>query len=475
MLTDMILFTFILGYSLYIEPSTSLICPFSPIQNSNLFLIPTWNQFKSLKDFTACVIQSDQISISYFVISCSTFIQSLPKFQHFIKNKVLDLPTDSISNIKLLPFPLTRLLQLLYQKSFWDELLLQYFKEFHPMNPLFSIQLFNQKTATPTLLNAMYYCAYQSSKNCPYEITEYMDKLADQNIKKIVKNASIDNVRALIIHTILAQWGGNLALAKSLQAHPSRMCYLLRLHLNYNKLLQSDCYNRDILFCMARSCNIGLSSSYNFTPSYIESYKKPGPYLYDKKWQLLELDCSTLFFKFVNVTSITIWFPILFKLETNSFHKTWTYKIKELKELYESTAQTLDSLKEKYYLYKSTIAPFETMLKMTYHEAVTEMYELLKHKNKILQPTEISIILDHCHELYHVLSTAEEYSSFFQFFAHVIGLHYLNIYPKCSSLEKQRTKQRLLNLLLFMKDKFHPYFSLNYLLLKTGYNSLDEN
>ncbi|KXN64720.1 hypothetical protein CONCODRAFT_80920 [Conidiobolus coronatus NRRL 28638] len=112
---------------------------------------------------------------------------------------------------------------------------------------------------------------------------------------------------------------------------------------------------------------------------------------------------------------------------------------------------------------------------MTYHEAIIEMYELLKHRNKILQPSEVSVALDHCHELHHALSSAEEYSPYFQYFAHIIGLHYLNIYPKCSSSEKQRTKQKLLDLILFMRDKFYPYFSLSYLILKTGYDSLDEN
>jgi hypothetical protein len=177
----------------------------------------------------------------------------------------------------------------------------------------------------------------------------------------------------------------------------------------------------------------------------------------------------------VNVSSNTVWLPLFFKLEANSFHRNWNYKIKKLNTLYESTAQILDSLKEKYSLFKSTIAYFETGLKMSYHEAIIEMYEVLKHRNKILQPSEVSVMLDHCHGLYHTLSTAEEYSMYFQFFGHVVGLHYLNIYPKCSPREKQSTKQRLLDLLLFMKDNFNSYFSLNYLILKTGYDSLDQN
>ncbi|KXN70162.1 hypothetical protein CONCODRAFT_163469 [Conidiobolus coronatus NRRL 28638] len=359
------------------------------------------------------------------------------------------------------------------------------------MSPLFSIQSFDRKTASPNLLNAMYYCAYMFSKKRPNEITEYMEKLADQNIKKTVKNASINNMRALIIHTNLAQWGGNLNLAKSLQAHLCRMSYLLGLHLDYNKIPQEDRYNRDILLCMARMCNIGLTGSLSFAPNYITGYKKSESYLYDTKWQLpgpnsiiysenemknqLYSHCSTLFFKFANVSSNTVWFPLFFKLEARSFHKTWTYKIEELKDLYESTVQILNGFKKKFYLLKSTIALFETTLKMTYHGAVIEMYEVLKHRNKTLQPSEVSIILGHCHDLYHTLSTAEKYYPYFQYYAHIIGLHYLNIYSKCSSSEKQRTKQRLLDLLLFIRDKFYSYFSLNYLILKSGYDSLCDN
>jgi hypothetical protein len=337
----------------------------------------------------------------------------------------------------------------------------------------------------------MYYCAYQFSKQRPNEITEYMDKLANQNIKKIVKNATIDNIRALIIHSSSAQFRGNLVLLKSLQAHLSRMCYLLGLHLNYNKLLPVDRYNRDLLFCMARTCGIRTSRSYNFAPNYLTNYKKSEPHLYDTKWQLPQSNsliysineienglysrCITTYFKFINISTDIAWFPSFFKLEANNFRKTWTYKIKELKDLYETSAKILKDLIDKHYIYKSTIAPFKAYLKAAYYEALIEMYEILKHRNMTLQPIEVSIILEHCHNLYHVLVTGENYGPYLQYLAHFIGLHYLNIYPKCSSLEKQRTKQRLLDLILFMKDKLYSHFNLNYLILKTGYDSLDDN
>jgi hypothetical protein len=337
----------------------------------------------------------------------------------------------------------------------------------------------------------MYYCAYQFSKQRPNEITEYMDKLANQNIKKVVKNATIDNIRALIIYTTLAQFSGNLVLTKSLQAHLSRMCYLLGLHLNYNKLSPVDRYNRDVVFCMARICDIHISGTYNFAPNYLTNYKKSKPHLYDIKQQLPQSNsliysingienelysrCSTIYFKFLNISTDIAWFPSFFKLEANNFRKTWTYKIKELKNLYETSAKILKDLIDKYHVYKTTIAPFETYLKTTYYEAIIEMYEILKHRNKALQPNEVSVILKHCHYLYHILLTAETYNPYFQYYTHFIGLHYLSIYPRCSSLEKQRTKQRLLDLIVFMKDKLYSHFTLNYLILKTGYDSLDDN
>jgi hypothetical protein len=318
-----------------------------------------------------------------------------------------------------------------------------------------------------------------------------MDKLANQNIKKVVKNATIDNIRALVIYTTLAQFSGNLVLVKSLQAHLSRMCYLLGLHLNYNKLSPVDQYNRDVVFCMARICDIHISGTYNFAPSYLTNYKKSEPHLYDTKWQLPQSNsliysmneienelysrCSTIYFKFINISISIVWFPSFLKLEVNNFRKTWTYKIKELKNIYETSAKTLKDLIDKHHIYKSTIAPFEVYLNVTYHEAIIEMYEILKHRNKTLQPNEVSVILGHCHDLYHVLLTTETYNPYFQYFAHFIGLHYLNIYPKCTLLEKQSTKERLLDLLLFMKDKLYSHFTLNYLILKTGYDSLDEN
>jgi hypothetical protein len=481
-----------IGYPIYSELSTSSTKDFRPIENNELFLLDTWDQFKSLGEFTSCIIQSDQFSFAYFTISCSTFIQSMPKFQYFIQSSTADLPSCSMTQSTVLPYPLTNPLQLLYQESFWNELIAIYFTEVHPKCPLFSIKAFDHKKASPLLLSAMHYCAYKFMKVQPSELTEYMEKYKEQNIKKIVKKVSIDSLRALVIHTYMAHWGGQIELTKSLESHVCRMSYLLGLHLNYKNMASIDRYNRKVLLRLILRANRNLSGSLCFTPNRLIELEKDHDILYNQKWQIpsshslihspnqlenqLYSLCLTQFFKFTDIAGITIWFPSFFKLEMATFNLIWQSKVDTLKDIFENTLQGFEILKIKHKDFKSSIESFEVQVKMQYHEAVIELYELLKQKNKSLKPKEISCILNHCNGLYKVLIMHKNYSPYFLFFAHIVGLHYLNIYPKCSNTEKLKTKQKLKYLLLFMKDKLYSQYSLNYLILKMGYDTLsDEN
>ncbi|KXN70169.1 hypothetical protein CONCODRAFT_17847 [Conidiobolus coronatus NRRL 28638] len=480
-----------IGYSLCIEPSISSTRGLQPIENNTLFLMPTWEQFRSLKEFATCIIRSDQISFPYFIISCNTVIQNHPKFQKFVRNREIDLPSSKAINSLILPYPLTSALQLLCQESFWDGLISIYFNEFHVMCPLFSIQSFSKKTASPALLSAIYFSAYNFSKHKSKEITDYMGKLAAQNIKKIVKNASIDNLRALVIHTFIAQLEGKLTLAKSLQAYLTRMSYLLGLHLECGKLSPIDRYNRNLLYCSVRAANIEFSGSYNFSPSYLTEFGKEELNLYDPKWQLptrsspiyfenqaenqLYSISLTIFSKFCDILIRTVHIRAFFNLETNYFNKIWRSKLNNLKTIFENTSKELEGLKVDFPEFGAKVDPFQTLAKMQYHDCVIDMYEMLKHKSKSLKPCEISAILEHCHGLYQAITAAQDYNPYFQFYAHIIGLHYLNIYPKCSESDKLRTKQRLKSLILFIKDKFFSYYSLNYLLLRTGIDALDDH
>jgi hypothetical protein len=359
------------------------------------------------------------------------------------------------------------------------------------MYPLFSIRSFSKKTASPTLLSAIYFCAYQFRKQHQNEISEYIEKLAAKNIIKIVKNATIDNARALVIHMFIAKLGGKLTLVKSLQAHLSRMSYLLGLHLNYAKMSPIDRYNRNLLFHVARTINIGLSGSHNFAPNYITEFGSEDSNLYDPKWQLpsphspiyfknpienqLYSLCLSQFFKFTHTSARNIWFPSFHNKEASTFNNIWNSKADTIKTVYKDIIQGLEELKLNYSEFRQKVESLETHVKIGYHEIMIEMYEILKHKNKLLQPGDIASILHHCHELYKIITTSSDYSPYFQVFCHIVGLHYLNVYPKCTATQKQTTKQKLQGLILFMKDKFQHHFSLNYLILKTGYDLIDEN
>lgn len=417
-------------------------------------------------------------------------IQTLPKYQQFIKNKVIDLPSEILIENSNLPFPITSSAQLICQDSFWENQLHTYFKDFHVKIPLFSISSFDKKSASPSLLSAMYYGGYIFSKCHETEVWDYMKKFATQNIKRIIKKASIDNLRALIIHTHISQWIGDLSLVKCLQAHTTRMSYMLGLHLDPKNLSSTDRYNRSLLFCAVKTINIGFSGSQNCTTSYLTELGTESPNLYDPGWQVpvqnspnysenvLENQLYALslveHFKFVDLIIKAMWFPSFYNLETNTFNNIWNSKVTKLNEIYNSTMLAFENMKLEYVDFQDKVETHETQLKLTYQEAIIEMYELLKHKNKNLLPCEVTSILDHCHSMYQIFSSKNDTTPVANFFANIIGMHYLNIYPKCTPEEKVRTKQRLQDLILYIKNSFYSYFSLNYLILKTGYDLLNE-
>ncbi|KXN70166.1 hypothetical protein CONCODRAFT_7307 [Conidiobolus coronatus NRRL 28638] len=49
-----------IGYSLCIQPSTSNTKDTQSVQSYEFFLLPNWNKFRSLKEFTSCITKSDQ-------------------------------------------------------------------------------------------------------------------------------------------------------------------------------------------------------------------------------------------------------------------------------------------------------------------------------------------------------------------------------------------------------------------------------
>jgi hypothetical protein len=318
-----------------------------------------------------------------------------------------------------------------------------------------------------------------------------MEKLAIQNIKKILKNATIDNLRALVIHTFIAQLDIKLSLAKTLHSHLTRMSYLLGLHLECNELSPIDRYNRNILYNAVRIVNLKLSGSQNLSPNYLTEFGKETLKIYDTLWQLpspsspiyfdnqtenqLYSICLTKFSKFSEIATRAIYIPSYYSLEANAFSKIWKTKIDKLKVAFDRTLQEFEELKASHSEFEAKVNQFQTQVKISYHDSVIDLYELLKHKNKNLKSDEITATLEHCHNLYQAIKKVEKYNPYHQFFAHIICLHYLNAYPKCSDIEKIATKQRLKELIQFINEKFYLSFSLSYLLLKTGYDSLDDN
>jgi hypothetical protein len=456
-----------------------------------VYSLPSWEQFNSLSEFTLYIIKAEKISFFYFVNCCIPGIQNIPKFKHFIDTKIETLPpVTNAFKIYYMPMPIARPLQLIYQQSFWDSLLEVYFEEFHTVYPVFSIKSFNPKTCSSNLLSAIYYLGFNFQTEYHEDLKNYMDKYAELTVKKTLKSDNLENCQALFIFAYIKYLSGDLEGAKFLQAYLTRMAYSLGLHLDCKHLPPVVRYNRKLTFTNIKWININIAGSYNFAPNYLTEYGESDVTLFDPRWQKPDettyinyntedeneaySTSITVFHKFQDACADLIWIPSFYSLESDSFMASWNSRLKKLSQLFGKSTLAFLTLKQKFKKHTSKLQINENQVKMHYHFCILELYEILKHRNNGLKPDQQTIVLSNCDALFDCLKESNIPSPFLQVYAYLVALHYLNIYPHSFSLQKKRTKERLQQVINYLKGKFLKIFSLNYLMLEVGFDLIEE-
>jgi hypothetical protein len=448
--------------------------------------LPIWDKFADFKEFTSFVITSDRLSHSYFLLSCSTEIQNTPKFQNFIQNSNYELPEQCPMSRFFRPIPIARPLQLLYQPSFWQELMDSYFKEVHPLYPYFSIKTFDPKTASQSLISAIYYYGFQFRTNSSEELVSYMDKYAQQNIKKVVKTTEISSVIALIIYSSIIYNKGNLNLSSFCQAHATRICYALGLHISPKRFSANQRYNRSLLFSKVCSMNTSMSRFRSFTPTFMEELGEPDSIIFDPYWQTPDENsvfnfpdkegndmysvCSTELTILNDQTTRIFWTFCNNNFEEWSIESEWNSSIRDATYRFIKCIEAYQTLKTKNHFFELNISHYEHGLKLSYHEFMLEMYQVLKDKRQGLELKHRLKILNHCHLLFKIVVEYPRFNPLAQFYTFLIGFHYLSIFPKCQPSHQKEIIKRLEELINHASSLFLLPSSLNYLILKTGYD-----
>jgi hypothetical protein len=111
-----------------------------------------------------------------------------------------------------------------------------YFKYFHPCVPLFNLVNFDPKTASESLLSAIYFASFTFQPGHPGEIYCYMQNYAKCNIKKILYKVNLTNAQTLGIYAHAFYLNGNSLLTRACISHFGRMCYALGINVDRKKI-----------------------------------------------------------------------------------------------------------------------------------------------------------------------------------------------------------------------------------------------
>jgi hypothetical protein len=452
--------------------------------NTNNFIVLNWDQFDNFNGFSNYIANSGQVSSMYFLYN-SFIIQQKPKYQKFIISKQ-DEVSLNLSGIQLIvPMPISRPLYFLKQKTYWDSLIVSYFKNVHPMAPLFSVHSFNPNTAEKSLLSAIYYGGFQFIQDKSPQLVKYFNEYAECNIKKIIRYTSLQNAQATFIYSFLMLLSGNFKLFKACQAHAIRMSYLLGIHLNLKRLTPIQQYDRTMLFSTTSAFHIAFCGMRNLTLNQLTELGDIDTELLQPEYQIPNSNCAFYFDRedenIVYGVSVHRFFILYYihgqhlcelgRCNNHSIqNKLCTYINRGTQKYYE-TMSTFDLLVNEFPHLESTIQSYKLKLTLYYHIVNLEMYRILRCKVKNLKPIQVSKMLEECVILVDSIMKSQGLTQIAHTYPYTTALYFISIYPIANTQQKSIIKQKLHELLDYLSKR--PVFDkVSYLIIKKEYESI---
>jgi hypothetical protein len=442
-----------------------------------------WDQFNDFDNFSSFIVNSGQVSSIYFLYN-SFIIQQKPKYQQFILSKQDKLPLD-LSNIQIIPIPISRPLKLLAQKSYMDSLITLYFKYLHPLAPLFSIHSFNPKNASKLLLSAIYYGGFQFMQDKPPELIKYFNDYAERNIRLAVKLTSLQGAQTCFLYSFLMLISGNFKLFKACQAHAIRMSYALGLHLNSNRLTLIQKYDRFQFFSSVKVYHNGFHGMGNLALNQLTEIGDCNTDILKPEYQIPNSKCAFYFdtedenivygvcintcFELYYIQSTQIY--ILGNCSENSIQSEFDKLFDKSQKKFLECNMTFNFLLEQFPDIESSIQNYKFKLIINYHTLCLETYRILRYKVKKLKPSQISKMLNECILLFDTIVESQGRTQVTHTYPYAAGLNLISLYPIVNSIEKTLIKQKLQELLDYF-SRVPCIDKLSYLIIKNEYENI---
>jgi hypothetical protein len=454
------------------------------LQSQAHFFTLYWDQFNDFDSFSSFIVKSNKISPTYFLIN-SHEIQKKPKYQYFVQSKKNSIPNILPPVYHVLPIPLSRPLQLLAQKRFWDNLISLYFQHIHSKVPLFSIHSFNPETADKNLLSAIYYGGLYCRQDKPPEIISYFEEYAKQNIKEIIKVISLTNTQAMTIYSTIMVFGGKLSLSRACLAHAIRMSYSLGLHINVKSISPAQQYNRLILFSKIRAISLSISGMSSLALDQITEFGHFDANILTPQWQIPNFKsvfyfdtedeniiygfCCDAYTKLHCDCSMSVW--TINNCSDNYIEEKFEKVSNSMNQKYIKCIQTFELLLKEFPCFENTILGNKYQVKLLYHDFNMERYKILKTRAKSFKSKLISDMINETSLIFEYVVASERFNQHTHIYPYTAGLNFINLYPSCNESQKKVVKDKLHKIVDYLSNHF-CVDKLAYLIIKNEYESI---
>ncbi|KXN68097.1 hypothetical protein CONCODRAFT_79920 [Conidiobolus coronatus NRRL 28638] len=464
--------------SLNDKPSLSLIRYTHNVDNIHSY---KWSNFRNIEQFGSFIIYSKEVSILDYVFRLSDDVQNIPRIQSFMKGHI-NAPKEiyNKSKPKLNPV-IARPLLLILQEAFWSGLIESYFKYFHPFRPIFNLVNFNLKTASDSLLSAIYFGGFVTQPNTSDELNSYMKAYAITNIKKILFTVNLSSAQALCIYSHAYYISGNYSLSRVCIYHSGRMCHALGVNINRKNLSILDQYNMKLMYNIVKIyynwVKFGVSP-YGVTSNDIEfdldiyepEYHLPNSSLklYNNDYESVaySIFCST----FAKLSNFSVTINSKFgKYEVETLKKEIDTFCRIANEVYNDAKLTLEALISIAPEYKKQISGYLIMIKVTYIICIlciyTKKFDISENRSLNI----IQDILESGIELYEIISNNIYIIDVWSWGLYIASFYLLHIYPHCTTNQKKTVAFILKSIInLYHKEGFNCK-STSFLILNTQF------
>ncbi|KXN68095.1 hypothetical protein CONCODRAFT_79919 [Conidiobolus coronatus NRRL 28638] len=443
-----------------------------------------WANFRNIEQFGSFIIYSKEVSILDYIFRWSDDLQYIPRIQSFMKDNI-NAPNEIYKSKPKFNPVIARPLLLILQEAFWSGLIESYFKYFHPFRPIFNLVKFDLKTASDSLLSAIYFGGFVIQPNASDELSTYMKAYAITNVKKILFAVNLSNTQALGIYSHAFYVSGDYSLSRVCFCNFGRMCHALGVNINRKSLATLDQYNRKLMYNIVKLyynwTKLGVSQ-YGITSKdeefdldiYEPEYHLPNSSLklYNNDYESVaySIFCSV----FAKLSNFSVAINAKFcKYEVETVKKEIDTIDRITNEAYNDAKLTLEALINIAPEYKNQILGYLIMIKATHIICILCIYS---KKFEISENRSLNIIQDILEsgiELYEIISNNTYIIDVWSWGLYIVSFYLIQIYPHCTTNQKKKVTFILESIINLYRKEGLNCNSASFLILNTQFKLIN--